>query len=195
MRSTAKRFMARRYRSSPIGVGRPRNLARKRSRGLKFSQVDVRAHSLCIFFAVSCRISTRSPKPTPASGFARGSEIVECSHSDCLVLFVRSATAARRTSGKNSHDSQKHPPHTLRNNYALLPCSSPTWRYRPTEGRFSDSPRTLQNSPLGGSATPDNACFLVRRYRPEDPEEASLHSSTSTLNSPRDQPLSRASED
>ena len=66
-------------------------------------------------------------------------EAIEFSHSGCLVLFV---LAARRTSSETLTTGQTDLQHTLRNNYAALPHSSPAWRYRSTKGRFPDSPRT-----------------------------------------------------
>ena len=54
-------------------------------------------------------------------------------------------TSKRRRRRKQPRDgsSNLNSFHTLRNNYAPLPRSSPAWRYRPTQGCFSNAPRTF----------------------------------------------------
>ena len=99
-----------------------------------------------------------------------------------------------RETGHPTPETQQLP-HTLGNNNASLPRSSPAWRYRPTKGCFSNSPRTfLDKKKKYATLTTRAFFFWFRRCRPEDTEEASLPSSTFTPNSPRDQLLRRALE-
>jgi F-type H+-transporting ATPase subunit f len=69
----------------------------------------------------------------------------------CLVLFVAKRRRSRqrpRDGSSNASDSQQLP-HTLGNNNASLPRSSPAGWYRATKGCFSNPPRTFSRREQG----------------------------------------------